>query len=99
MHDSLLTQLIIDDTTLRTRLVALVRKRLATPGNITNTEREVFDPPPVEPLAVAVAVNPSIFATIKAALDPAAPDVGRAVDSVVDGDLDFVIVTELPSLG
>lgn len=99
MHDSLLTHLIAVDPVLHLRLAALVEKRLATPGNVTPTEAEVYNPPPVEALAVAVAVNPSIFATVKGALDPAAPDVGRAVDAVTDSDLDYVVVSALPSLG
>lgn len=99
MHDSLLTHLIIMDTALRTRITSLVRKRLAVAGNVTPTEAEVFDPPPVDALAVAVATNPTIFTAVKNALDPAAPDVPRAIDTVPDSDLDYVIVTALPSLG
>lgn len=99
MHDSLLTRLIADDRDLRIRVEALARKRLATPGNVTATESVVYDPPPVAALAHAVAINPSVFGVVKAALDPEAPDVAAAVNTVQDSDLDFIIVSELPSLG
>lgn len=99
MHDSQLTRLIADDPTLRIRLDSLTRKRLATPGNVTATESVVFNPPPVAALAHAVSINPSIFGVVKGALDPAAPDIAAAVNEVADSDLDFIIVSELPSLG
>lgn len=98
MHDSQLVQLIALDATLRIRLDSLARKRIASAG-LTPTERIMLDPIPVESLARAVANNTSVFAVIKAALDPVAPDVAPAVDAVADSDLDFIVVSEIPTLG
>lgn len=98
MHDSTLTHLMTTNPTLRLRVEALTRKRM-TAGSLTNTERAALNNVPLDALMWEVAANPSIFGAVKTALDPAAPDVEAAVNAVPDGDLDFVIVTALPTLG
>lgn len=101
MQDSQLVAVIGRDTNLRTRIEALIRKRIAE-HPVSRSEAELLRNPPVDVISWQVTGNGSMFPAIKAALE-AQPDgeanVANAISTgVTDGDLTWLIQQELTCL-
>lgn len=98
MFDSQLVHAIANYPYLHTRIEGIVRRRLVTKV-VTRTEAALLGILPVSAIAWQVAGNPTIFAAIKAQLDPVAPDVDAAITAgLSDSDLEFVVLGELTCL-
>lgn len=97
MLDTQLAHTIAYDPSLRTRVEACVRRRLAT-HTVTHTEALLLASPPLDALAWAVAANPTIFTAVKTAV-AAAGTVAAAIEAgLSDSDLEFVVYGELTCL-
>jgi hypothetical protein len=92
--DSHLAWSIAHDASLRTRIEAVVRKRMAEKP-VTATEAETLRVIPVETIAWQVTGNPGIFGKVKAALaDPIGDSVVAKAVAVGVDDVDLWLIEQ-----
>lgn len=94
MDTTSLMYAIFEDYGLRRRIEAVVRNHWWVDSSTANPTATV----PVDALAWAVATNPTVQNTVKAA-GGVGDTIADATEAIPDGDLVYIVTTALPRLG